>query len=261
MRVRGPAMLERGRGRSGIIVETAGNRREQGDGDGDGDGECEGQLSGVQREVERQLSSLLVLPWLLRGCHTQQKSVVVASERRAEWVEDVSKRRSAAVVEMGWLGGRRWASDRLHGVFPPPKERPKERLAFVESACQRFALAGARPHMHPAYPSPSPWIPVQSTAPVKSYRPASFDPPYCLLLPTTNSSRCEPKQKNRQLGHGHHFHHTSLLPPTSLSVRVVRHVVHTYMYTDQRLQPVATPSRRADPCYTPPPQKQHPYQT
>ena len=55
---------------------------EQGDGDGD-DGE--GQRSGVQREVERQLSSLLVLPWLLRGCHTQQKSVIVASERRAAW--------------------------------------------------------------------------------------------------------------------------------------------------------------------------------
>ena len=35
---------------------------------------------------------------------------------------------------------------------------------------------------------------------------------------------------------------------------------HPHTYTDHRLQPVATPSRRADPCYTSPLQKQHPYE-
>jgi hypothetical protein len=67
-RVKRPAVRGVSRGRCGIIVETAGNRREQGDGDDDGDGE--GQQGGVQ----------------LSAMRTALFSSSLGCERRAEWL-------------------------------------------------------------------------------------------------------------------------------------------------------------------------------
>jgi hypothetical protein len=65
-RVKRPTVRGVSRGRGGIIVETAGNRREQGDGDGDG----EGQQGGVQ----------------LSAMRTALFSSSLGCERRAEWL-------------------------------------------------------------------------------------------------------------------------------------------------------------------------------
>jgi hypothetical protein len=130
----------------GIIVETAGNRREQGDGDGDGR-----RSAGWSSARWRQLS-LLVFPWLLRAAATLSRRALLSRANEGR------RGRRCCEAKVGGRGrdGRRWASDRLHqrdqqrqipdgkrDVFPPPP--PKERLAFVESARQRFALAGPGP--------------------------------------------------------------------------------------------------------------------
>jgi hypothetical protein len=67
-RVKRPAVRGVSRGRCGIVVETTGNRREQGDGDGDGDGG--GQQGGVQ----------------LSAMRTALFSSSLGCERRAEWL-------------------------------------------------------------------------------------------------------------------------------------------------------------------------------
>jgi hypothetical protein len=56
----------------GIIVETAGNRREQGDGDGDGR-----RSAGWSSARWRQLS-LLVFPWLLRAAATLSRRALLS---------------------------------------------------------------------------------------------------------------------------------------------------------------------------------------
>ena len=98
---------ERGvsRGRCGIIVETAGNRREQGDGDGDG----EGQQGGVQLSAMR--TALFSFPLAAAAAARLAHSAEERFRERTKGgvVVDVAKRK---------IGGRRdvrrWASDRLH---------------------------------------------------------------------------------------------------------------------------------------------------
>jgi hypothetical protein len=69
-RVKRPAVRGVSRGRCGIVVETTGNRREQGNGDGDGDGDGGGQQGGVQ----------------LSAMRTALFSSSLGCERRAEWL-------------------------------------------------------------------------------------------------------------------------------------------------------------------------------
>jgi hypothetical protein len=112
----------------------------------------EGQQGGVQRDGDWRQLSLLVFPWLLRAAATLSRRALLSRANEGR------RGRRCCEAKVGGRGrdGRRWASDRLHqrdqqrqipdgkrDVFPPPP--PKERLAFVESARQRFALAGPGP--------------------------------------------------------------------------------------------------------------------